>query len=91
MLLSLSFDQTARLWSIPRGQPLGPPLWRMATGQASAWSDDARHLAPGLFLGIGPETNVDESHPSSLVQPCGGIKGPIMPQAQPLPADARDP
>lgn len=52
MLLSVSSDQTARLWSIPRGQPIGPPLKHMATVHECAWSDDARYLATVQYDGL---------------------------------------
>jgi serine/threonine protein kinase/WD40 repeat protein len=45
MLLSVSLDMTARLWSLPHGQPLGPPLKHMSNGEQCAWSHDARHMA----------------------------------------------
>ncbi len=39
-LLSVSWDQTARLWSVPDGQPLGQPLPHMAR----------RRVVPGLTM-----------------------------------------
>jgi len=45
MLLSVSWDQTARFWSLPRGQQLGPALQHMASVANCAWSPDSRHVA----------------------------------------------
>jgi serine/threonine protein kinase/WD40 repeat protein len=44
-LLSVSWDQTARLWSLPQGQPVGEPLKHMANVELCAWSQDSRYLA----------------------------------------------
>ena len=52
MLLSVSWDQTARLWSLPHGQPLGPPLKHMANVEQCAWSHDARYLATAQNDGL---------------------------------------
>jgi serine/threonine protein kinase/WD40 repeat protein len=52
MLLSVSWDQTARLWSLPHGQPLGQPLRHMANVERCAWSPDSRHLATAQYGGL---------------------------------------
>jgi serine/threonine protein kinase/WD40 repeat protein len=52
MLLSMSWDQTARLWSLPHGQPLGPPLKHMAIVKECAWSHDARYVATAQNDGL---------------------------------------
>ena len=52
MLLSGSMDQTARLWSLPHGQPLGQPLKHMTTLGPCAWSHDARHMATTQIDGL---------------------------------------
>lgn len=44
-LLSVSWDQTARLWTLPQGTPLGAPLKHMANVESCAWSQDNRHIA----------------------------------------------
>ena len=51
-LLSVSWDQTARLWSVPDGQPLGQPLPHMANAGNCAWSHDAIYLATGQAGGL---------------------------------------
>ena len=52
MLLSASWDQTARLWSLPHGQPLGQPLNHMAIVDVCAWSHDVKHLATAQIDGL---------------------------------------
>jgi WD40 repeat protein len=52
MLLSVSWDQTARLWSLPGGQPLGEPLKHMSNVEGCAWSHDGRYLATAQFDGL---------------------------------------
>jgi WD40 repeat protein len=52
MLLSASLDSTARLWSLPGGQPLGPPLKHMAFVDECAWSPDARYVATAQTDGL---------------------------------------
>jgi WD40 repeat protein len=52
MLLSVSWDQTARLWSLPRGQPIGQPLKHMTNVDLGAWSGDARYLATAQNDGL---------------------------------------
>src|SRR5262249_5489152 len=52
MLLSVSWDQTARLWSLPDGQPLGQSLKHMANVEGCAWSHDAKYLATAQFDGL---------------------------------------
>jgi WD40 repeat protein len=52
MLLSVSWDQTARLWSLPRAQPLGMPLKHMAAVGECAWSHDARYVATAQNDGL---------------------------------------
>jgi WD40 repeat protein len=52
MLLSVSWDQTARLWSLPHGQPLGLPLKHMAIVEECAWSHDARYVATAQNDGL---------------------------------------
>jgi serine/threonine protein kinase/WD40 repeat protein len=63
MLLSVSWDQTARLWSLPEGQSLGQPLRHMANAECCAWSQDARFLATAQNDGLLRvwERNVDDS------------------------------
>jgi serine/threonine protein kinase/WD40 repeat protein/tetratricopeptide (TPR) repeat protein len=51
-LLSVSRDQTARLWSLPDGQPLGQPLKHMANVDGCAWSHDSRYLATAQYDGL---------------------------------------
>jgi serine/threonine protein kinase/WD40 repeat protein len=51
-LLSVSWDQTARLWSLPNGQPLGQPLKHVTNVDHCAWSHDARHLATAQNDGL---------------------------------------
>ena len=52
MLLSVSWDQTARLCSLPRGQSLGSPLAHMATVEQCAWSHDSRYVATAQRDGL---------------------------------------
>jgi serine/threonine protein kinase/WD40 repeat protein len=52
MLLSVSWDQTARLWSLPSGQPLGQPLRHMANVDGCAWSHDSRYLVTAQNDGL---------------------------------------
>ncbi len=52
MLLTVSWDQTARLWSVPGGQALGPPLAHMANAERCAWSDDARYFVTAQNDGL---------------------------------------
>jgi WD40 repeat protein len=52
MLLSVSWDQTARLWSLPHGQPLGTPLWHMTNVEGCAWSHDSRYAATAQRDGL---------------------------------------
>jgi serine/threonine protein kinase/WD40 repeat protein len=52
MLLSGGWDWTARLWSLPRGRPLGQPLKHMSNVDLCAWSPDARHLATAQYDGL---------------------------------------
>jgi serine/threonine protein kinase/WD40 repeat protein len=52
MLLSVSWDSTARLWSVPGGQPLGQPLKHMANVEECAWSHDARYIATSQSDGL---------------------------------------
>jgi eukaryotic-like serine/threonine-protein kinase len=52
MLLSVSWDQTSRLWSLPHGQPLGPPLWHMTNVEGCAWSHDSRYVATAQLDGL---------------------------------------
>jgi WD40 repeat protein/tetratricopeptide (TPR) repeat protein len=51
-LLSVSRDQTARLWSLPGGQPLGRPLRHMGNVEGCAWSHDSRYLATAQHDGL---------------------------------------
>ena len=44
-LLSVSWDQTARLWSVPDGKPLGSPLPHMGIVTRCAFAGDNVHLA----------------------------------------------
>ncbi len=44
-LLSVSWDQTARLWSAPDGKPLGSPLPHMGIVKRCAVAGDSVHLA----------------------------------------------
>jgi WD40 repeat protein len=44
-LLSVSWDQTARLWSAPDGKPLGSPLPHMGVVTRCAFAGDNVHLA----------------------------------------------
>jgi serine/threonine protein kinase/WD40 repeat protein len=52
MLLTVSWDQTARIWSIPNGTPVGPPLKHMANVETCAWSSDNRHFATSQNDGL---------------------------------------
>jgi WD40 repeat protein/tetratricopeptide (TPR) repeat protein len=52
LLLSVSWDQTARLWSLPDGQPVGEPLAHMGTVEHCAWSTDARQVATAQADGL---------------------------------------
>jgi serine/threonine protein kinase/WD40 repeat protein/tetratricopeptide (TPR) repeat protein len=52
MLLSVSWDQTARLWSLPHGQLFGQPLKHMANVQGCAWSHDSRYLVTAQNDGL---------------------------------------
>ena len=52
MLLTVSWDQTARLWSVPGGQALGPPLAHMANAEQCAWSEDARYFVTAQNDGL---------------------------------------
>ena len=52
MLLSVSWDSTARVWSLPDGQPLGPPLWHMTNVEQCAWSHDSRYVATAQRDGL---------------------------------------
>ncbi len=52
MLLSASMDSTARLWSLPGGQPLGPLLKHMTGVDQCAWSHDARYVATAQSDGL---------------------------------------
>ncbi len=51
-LLSASWDQTARLWSLPDGRPIGDPLRHMANVYNCAWSHDGREFATVQFDGL---------------------------------------
>jgi serine/threonine protein kinase/WD40 repeat protein len=51
-LLSVSSDQTARLWSVPLGKPIGPPLKHMNNAEKCAWSSDGKHFATMQFDGL---------------------------------------
>lgn len=51
-LLSVSMDQTARLWSLPDGQPIGDPLRQMAIADNCAWSQDGRVFATTQYDGL---------------------------------------
>jgi WD40 repeat protein len=52
LLLSASWDGTARLWSLPDGRPLGPPLAHMGKVERCAWSGDARFIATAQGDGL---------------------------------------
>jgi WD40 repeat protein len=52
MLLSVSWDQTARIWSLPQGQPLGQPLKHMANAEKCAWSHDSRYFVTAQNDGL---------------------------------------
>jgi WD40 repeat protein len=52
MLLSVSWDQTAPLWSVPDGQPFGPPIRHMANVEACAWSADVRYMVTAQYDGL---------------------------------------
>ncbi len=52
MLLSASWDSTARVWSLPHGQPIGPPIWHMTDVSLCAWSDDFRYVATAQRDGL---------------------------------------
>ena len=52
MLLSASWDSTARVWSLPDGQPIGPPIWHMTDVSLCAWSDDFRYVATAQRDGL---------------------------------------
>jgi WD40 repeat protein/tetratricopeptide (TPR) repeat protein len=52
MLLSVSRDLTARIWSLPQGQPLGQPLRHMANGERCAWSHDSRYFVTAQYDGL---------------------------------------
>jgi WD40 repeat protein/serine/threonine protein kinase len=51
-LLSIGWDQTARLWSLPDAQLLGEPLKHMAIVNQCAWSHDSRFLATAQHDGL---------------------------------------
>lgn len=51
-LLSVSMDQTARLWSLPGGQPIGDPLRQMATAHVCVWSQNGRAFATAQHDGL---------------------------------------
>ncbi len=52
MLLSVSWDQTARLLSLPNGQPFGQPLKHMTNVEGCAWSDDSKYVATAQGGGL---------------------------------------
>jgi serine/threonine protein kinase/WD40 repeat protein len=52
MLLSVSWDSSARLWALPDGRALGPPLKHMTNVEQCAWSHDSRHLATAQRDGL---------------------------------------
>jgi serine/threonine protein kinase/WD40 repeat protein len=52
MLLTASWDQSARLWSIPDGTQIGPPLKHMANVEICVWSPDNRHFATSQNDGL---------------------------------------
>jgi WD40 repeat protein len=52
MLLSVGWDQTARLWSLVHGMPVGAPLKHMAIVNHCAWSHDSRRLATAQVDGL---------------------------------------
>jgi len=52
LLLSTSWDLTARLWSLPDGRPLGAPLPHMANVEHCAWSNDGMNFATAQGDGL---------------------------------------
>ncbi len=52
MLLSVSWDQTARIWSLLDGQSVTQPLPHMGNVENCAWSSDATHVATAQSDGL---------------------------------------
>jgi WD40 repeat protein len=51
-LLTVSWDQTARLWSLPKVQAAGPPLAHMGTVLRGSFSPDGAYLATAQEDGL---------------------------------------
>jgi WD40 repeat protein len=51
-LLTVSWDQTARLWALPEGQALGPPLAHQGSAERCTFSSDPAYLATAQVDGL---------------------------------------
>jgi WD40 repeat protein len=52
LLLSSSWDRTVRLWTVPDGSPVGPPLPHEQMVHGAVFAPDGRHLATWQYGGL---------------------------------------